>query len=69
MHQDGRGRLWKLKIELTALEDALRGSEEKPLVLEDWPADGAAEQDEELDSLRGNPEFAALIKKYAAKNP
>ena len=31
-----------------------------------YPAE-SAEQDVELDSLRGNPQFAALIKKYAAK--
>ena len=33
-----------------------------------YPAE-SAEQDVELDSLRGNPEFVALIKKYAAKKP
>ncbi len=33
-----------------------------------YPAE-SADQDVEFDSLRGNPEFAALIKKYAAKKP
>jgi adenylate cyclase len=33
-----------------------------------YPAE-SAQQDVEFDSLRGNPEFAALIKKYAAKKP
>ena len=42
---------------LKALQDSLE---------EHYPAE-SAEQDVELDSLRANPEFAALIKKYAAK--
>lgn len=43
---------------LAALQDALE---------KHYPAE-AAEQDVELDSLRANPEFNTLIKKYAAKN-
>ena len=41
--------------------EALQSSLEKH-----YPAE-SAEQDVELDSLRANPEFAALIKKYAAR--
>ena len=42
---------------LKALQDSLE---------KHYPAE-SAEQDVELDNLRANPEFAALIKKYAAK--
>jgi len=42
---------------LKALQDSLE---------KHYPAE-SAEQDVELDSLRANPEFTALIKKYAAK--